>query len=98
MPSTFMPMLSSSLGTSTLVNTGYPRIAFPWHYNPISNHSFKPLPSLHHHGPSTKASFGTSPQHCRNTHNGPSMKSSLLEPHKAPLKLAPGSQPTLTHT
>ena len=37
--------------------------------NAISSHSFKPLPSLHHHGPSTRASFGTSRQHCRHTHN-----------------------------
>ena len=90
-----MIMLCISLGTSTLVITGFPRIDFPWHYNHTFSHSFKAQLSLLHHVPSMRVSFGTSPQHCRHIHNGPSMKSSLPGPHTAPLKLESGSQPML---
>ena len=93
-----MIMLYISLGTFTPVINGYPRNNFPWHYNHTSSHSFKTLLSLHHQGPSTRVSFGTSPQHCRHIRNGPSMKSSLPGPYMAPLRLTPGSQPTLIPT
>ena len=93
-----MIMLYISLETFTLVGNGYPRNNLTWHYNHTSSHSFKALLSLYHHGPSMRVSFGTSHQHCRHTHNEPSMKSSLPGPCMAPLKLAPGSQSTLIPT
>ena len=93
-----MIMLSISLVTSTSVDTEYLRLNFLRHYNLISNHSFKPLLSLHHQGPSIRVSSGTSHQHCRHTHNGTFMKSSLPRPCMAPLGPAPGSRQTPTPT